>query len=124
MRQTQLVPNSTYFFSNLLGVDGVQEFKINTLVSPAEFGRSTGGVISAVTRSGTNDFHGAAFEFLRNNAMDSLGYFDQVSHGGTGSVAPYRRNQFGGALGGPIKKDKTFFFGTYETLRQNNGINL
>src|SRR6266705_421870 len=107
-----------------LGVDGVQEFKINTLVSPAEFGRSTGGVISAVTRSGTNDFHGAAFEFLRNNAMDSLGYFDQVNHGGTGSVAPYRRNQFGGALGGPIKKDKTFFFGTYETLRQNNGINL
>src|SRR5438270_4449988 len=107
-----------------LGVDGVQEFKINTLVSPAEFGRSTGGVVSAVTRSGTNNFHGAAFEFLRNNAMDSLGYFDQVSHGGTGSVAPYRRNQFGGALVGPIKKDRTFFFGTYEQLRQSNGINL
>src|SRR5207237_2481151 len=61
-----------------LGVDGVQEFKINTLVSPAEFGRSTGGVISAVTRSGTNDFHGAAFEFFRTNGMDSLGYFDHV----------------------------------------------
>jgi len=105
-------------------VDGVQEFKINTSVSPAEFGRSTGGVISAVTRSGTNDLHGAAFEFLRNNALDSLGYFDQVSHGGTGSVAPYRRNQFGGALGGPIQKDKTFFFGTYEGLRQGNGTNI
>src|SRR6266571_4847609 len=107
-----------------LGVDGVQEFKINTLVSPAEFGRSSGGVVSAVTRSGTNDFHGAGFEFLRNNAMDSLGYFDDVNHGGTGTIAPYRRNQFGGALGGPIKKDKTFFFGTYEGLRLGNGTNI
>jgi hypothetical protein len=106
-----------------LGVDGVQEFKINTLVSPAEFGRSSGGVVSAVTRSGTNDIHGAGFEFLRNNAMDSLGYFDYPSRGGSGSVAPYRRNQFGGALGGPIKKDRTFFFGTYEGLRQGNGTN-
>src|SRR5215470_16648230 len=107
-----------------LGVDGVQEFKINTLVSPAEFGRSSGGVVSAVTRTGTNDLHGAAFEFLRNNAMDSLGYFDEVNHGGPGSVAPYRRNQFGAALGGPIKKDKTFFFGTYEGLRQGNGTTI
>src|SRR5262249_23557368 len=104
-----------------LGVDGVQEFKINTSVSPAEFGRSTGGTISAVTRSGTNDLHGAAFEILRNNALDSPGYFDEVSHGGTGSVAPYRRNQYGGALGGPIKKDKTFFFGTYEGMRLGQG---
>src|SRR5262249_58225159 len=60
------------------GVDGVQEFKINTNVSPAEFGRSSGGTVSAVTRSGTNDLHGAGFEFLRNNALDSPGYFDQV----------------------------------------------
>src|SRR6267378_8657924 len=107
-----------------LGVDGIQEFKINTAVSSAEYGRSSGGVISAVTKSGTNGLHGTLFQFLRNNALDSLGYFDQVSHGGTGSIAPYRRNQFGGALGGPIKKDRTFFFGTYETLRQSNGINL
>src|SRR3989449_1592622 len=107
-----------------LGVDGIQEFKINTSVSPAEFGRSSGGVISAVTRSGTNEFHGAAFEFLRNNAMDSLGYFDQANHGGSGSVAPYRRNQFGGNLGGPIKKDKTFFFGTYEGLRRGSGTTI
>src|SRR5499427_6251849 len=107
-----------------LGVDGVQEFKINTLVSPAEFGRSSGGVVSAVTRSGTNDLHGAAFEFLRNNALDSPGYFDEVSHGGNGSVAPYRRNQFGGALGGPIVKDKTFFFGTYEGMRLGSGTNI
>jgi Carboxypeptidase regulatory-like domain/TonB dependent receptor len=107
-----------------LGVDGVQEFKINTSVSPAEYGRSSGGVISAVTRSGTNSFHGSAFEFIRNNAFDSLGYFDETRHGGSGTIAPYRRNQFGGSLGGPIKKDKTFFFGTYEGLRQGNGTNI
>jgi len=107
-----------------LGVDGIQEFKINTSVSPAEYGRSSGGTISAVTRSGTNGLHGSAFEFLRNNALDSLGYFDETSHGGTGSIAPFRRNQFGGALGGAIKKDKTFFFGTYEGLRQGNGTNI
>ena len=106
---------------NNLGVDGVQEFKINTLVAPAEYGRSSGGVVSAVTRSGTNSFHGSAFEFIRNNAFDSMGYFDQTSHGGSGTIAPYRRNQFGGSLGGPIKKDKTFFFGTYEGLRQGVG---
>jgi Carboxypeptidase regulatory-like domain/TonB dependent receptor len=107
-----------------LGVDGIQEFKINTAVSPAEYGRSSGGTISAVTRSGTNGLHGSAFEFIRNNDLDSNGYFDDVSHGGTGSIAPFRRNQFGGALGGPIKKDKTFFFGTYEGLRQGNGTNI
>src|SRR6266852_6125695 len=100
-----------------LGVDGILEFKINTSMSPAEYGRSSGGVISAVTRSGTNSLHGSAFEFLRNNALDSPAYFDEVSHGGTGSAAAYRKNQFGGSLGGPIKKDKTFFFGTYEGLR-------
>jgi len=107
-----------------LGVDGIQEFKINTAISPAEYGRSSGGVISAVTRSGTNGLHGSAFEFIRNNDLDSLGYFDQTNHGGTGSIAPFRRNQFGGALGGPIKKDRTFFFGTYEGLRQGNGTNI
>jgi Carboxypeptidase regulatory-like domain/TonB dependent receptor len=107
-----------------LGVDGVQEFKINTSVSPAEYGRSSGGVVSAITRSGTNGVHGSAFEFIRNNDLDGLGYFDEKSHGGTGSIAPFRRNQFGGAIGGPIKKDRTFFFGTYEGLRQGNGTNI
>src|ERR1700680_4724433 len=106
-----------------LGVDGILEFKINTSVSPAEYGRSSGGTISAVTRAGTNGLHGSAFEFLRNNVLDSNGYFDEKSHGGTGSIAPFRRNQFGGAIGGPIKKDKTFFFGNYEGLRQGNGRN-
>src|ERR1700694_5728858 len=107
-----------------LGVDGILEFKINTSVSPAEYGRSSGGVVSAVTRSGTNSIHGSAFEFLRNNALDSLGFFDEPAHGGTGTIAPYRRNQYGGSLGGPIKKDKTFFFGTYERLKLAQGTNI
>src|SRR5579864_180004 len=106
-----------------LGVDGILEFKINTLVSPAEYGRSSGGVIAAVTRSGTNSLHGSVFGFLRNSALDSLGYFDESNHGGQDKVAPYRRGQFGGSLGGPIKKDKTFFFGTYEGLRLGSGTN-
>src|SRR5207302_11326178 len=72
-------------------------------------------------RSGTNSLHGSVFEFDRNNAFDSLGYFGEVGHGGTGSTAPYRRNQFGRSLGGPIKKDISFFFGTYEGLRQGVG---
>src|SRR5437016_307978 len=109
---------------NNLGVDGVQEFKINTLVAPAEYGRSSGGVVSAVTKSGTNSFHGSAFEFIRNDAFDSIGYFNQASHGGNDTKAPLKRNQFGGSLGGPIKKDKTFFFGTYEGLRQSVGRTL
>jgi carboxypeptidase family protein/TonB-dependent receptor-like protein len=107
-----------------LGVDGILEFKINTSVSPAEYGRSSGGVVSAVTRSGSNSIHGTAFEFLRNNAVDSPGYFDETAHGGNGTIAPYRQNQFGGSIGGPIKKDKTFYFGTYEGLRRGQGGNI
>ena len=110
-----------------LGVDGVLEFKINTSVSPAEYGRSSGGVVSAVTRSGTDSLHGSAFEFLRNNDLDSPAYFDYKPGSNvpySGSPAPFRRNQFGGSLGGPIQKDKTFFFGTYEGLRLGNGLNI
>src|SRR5215472_16275771 len=107
-----------------LGVDGVLEFKINTSVSPAEYGRSSGGVISAVTRSGTNSVHGSAFLFKRNNNLDSPGYFDEVAHGGPGYTAPYRQSQYGGSLGGPIKKDKTFYFGTYEGIRRGVGGNI
>src|SRR5258708_18437580 len=85
-----------------LGVDGILEFKINTSVSPAEYGRSSGGVGSAVTPSGTNSLHGSAFEFLRNNALDSPGYFDEVGNGGTGSTGPPRQRPHRGALCGPL----------------------
>jgi outer membrane receptor protein involved in Fe transport len=95
-----------------LGVDAIQEFSVLTTNYSAEYGRTSGGVISAITRSGTNAFHGNAYEFLRNSSLDARNFFDGAS------VPPFRRNQFGGSEGGPVQKDKTFFFGDYEGLRQ------
>src|SRR3989337_2057824 len=74
-----------------------------------------GAIVNIATRSGTNQFHGSAFEFLRNSALDARNFFDR-------EIPPFRRNQFGGALGGPLRKDQTFFFGTYEGLRQSLGL--
>lgn len=96
----------------VLGVETIREFSVVTSNATAEFGGFAGGVINAVTRSGTNQFHGSVFEFLRNSALDARNFFD------TPDIKPFRRNQFGFALGGPIKRDKTFFFGSYEGLRQ------
>src|SRR3989454_10503411 len=102
----------------LLGVDAVLEFQVLTNAYSAEFGRSAGGVINAVTRSGTNAFHGSMFEFHRNSALDAKNFFDRASD----PIPPFRRNQFGGVIGGPIRKDKTFFFAAYEGLREHLGI--
>jgi len=95
--------------------DAVQEFAVQTSVPTAEFGRGTGGQVSIVTKSGTNEFHGSAFEFLRNDAFDSADFFTNKL-GGKKNIL--RRNQYGATLGGPIKKDKTFFFGSWEGFRQ------
>jgi hypothetical protein len=102
-----------------LGIDTILEFKIFTNSYKAEYGHSMGSVTTAVTRSGTNTFHGTAFEYIRNHVLDAKNYFDVGS-----SPPPFIRNQFGGVLGGPIKKDKTFFFGGYEGLRQGLGTTL
>ncbi len=96
-----------------LGVEGIREFVILTHNYSAEFGHSAGGVVNAVTRSGTNQFHGSLYEFLRNSAVDARDFFQ------VGAIAPFRRNQFGGAIGGPVKKDKMFFFSNYEGFRQS-----
>ncbi len=103
-----------------LGVDAIKEFKIVAATFSAEYGRASGAVVSAVTRSGTNELHGTLFEFLRNSAFDARTIFDLEDRDGDGKadLPPFRRNQFGGVLGGPIKKDKTFFFGGYEGFRQ------
>ena len=98
-----------------LGVDAIREFKILTNAYSAEYGRASGAVINSVTKAGTNQLHGTAFEFLRNSALDARNFFDRQE------VPPFKRNQFGGVLGGPIKKDQTFFFGAYEGLRQRLG---
>jgi TonB-dependent Receptor Plug Domain. len=96
----------------LLGIDAVREFNVLTDTYSAEYGKRSGGQVSVVTQSGTNELHGSVFEFLRNSAVDARNYFDQ------GPVPPLRRNQFGGALGGPLKKDHLFLFGNYEGFRQ------
>jgi hypothetical protein len=95
-----------------LGVDAIQEFTVVTSNATSDYGRTSGGVVSAVTREGTNKFHGSAYEFIRNSALDAKNYFS------TGP-APFKRNQFGGTIGGPIRKDKAFFFFNYEGLRQS-----
>jgi hypothetical protein len=99
-----------------LGVDAIQEFSVLTTNYSAEYGRTAGGVVNAVTRTGTNEFHGSIYEFLRNSALDARNFFD----GST--IPPFRRNQFGAAVGGPIRKDKLFIFGDYEGIRQSKGI--
>lgn len=101
-----------------LGADAVAEFSVLTSNYSAEYGRTSGGVISAITRTGTNSFHGSAYEFLRNSALDARNFFD------TTAIPPFRRNQFGASLGGPIQKDKTFFFADYEGLRQTLGLSM
>jgi outer membrane receptor protein involved in Fe transport len=95
-------------------IDAIAEFKILSHNANAEFGRNTGSTTNIVTRSGSNSFHGAAWEFLRNDAMDSSDYF-------THSVQPLKQNQFGATFGGPIVKNKTFFFGYYEGFRNRQG---
>jgi hypothetical protein len=97
----------------LLGVEAIQEFSVVTNSAPASYGRTSGGVINSITRSGTNELHGSAYEFLRNSALDARNFFDTTS-----SPPPFRRNQFGADAGGPIIKSKLFVFGDYEGIRQ------
>jgi len=99
-----------------LGVDAIQEFSVLTSNYSAEYGKTSGGVVNAITRSGTNQIHGSAYEFLRNSRLDARNYFD------VGNIPPFKRNQFGGAIGGPILRDRTFFFADYEGIRQSKGI--
>jgi len=97
----------------LLGIDGIREFNVLTDTYGAEYGKRAGAQVGIVTQSGTNVLHGTLFEFVRNSALDARNFFDQ------GYVPPFRRNQFGGALGGPIRKNKLFLFGNYEGFRQS-----
>jgi hypothetical protein len=109
--------------ASLLPIDAIQEFNLQSQF-PAEYGRNSGSVVNIITKSGTNRLHGSAFEFLRNDAMDARNYFNRVIDPNTGlpvRKTAFRNNQFGGSLGGPIVKDKTFFFGAYEGQRERVG---
>ena len=99
----------------LLGVDAVQEFQVVSANFSAEFGGNSGGIINMVTKSGTNAFHGTAYEFHRNDAMDTRNFFDRTK-------PDLKRNQFGFSIGGPIHRNRTFFFGNYEVFREQLGL--
>ncbi|MBO0862866.1 MAG: TonB-dependent receptor, partial [Chloracidobacterium sp.] len=107
-------------------INTVQEFKVDNSTYSAEYGRNSGAIVNIATRSGGNQFHGEAFEFLRNDNFDARNFFDLRDNNKDGNLdkPPFKRNQFGAALGGPIIKDKTFFFFSYEGLRQRQGITL
>jgi hypothetical protein len=101
-----------------LGVEGIREFRVLTDDYTAQYGRTSGGVVDAVYKSGTNQFHGGVFEFLRNSALDARNFFDYPT------IPPLRRNQFGASAGGPIKKDKTFIFGNFESFREVKSLSI
>jgi carboxypeptidase family protein/TonB-dependent receptor-like protein len=100
----------------LLGVDTVQEFSVQTHGYSAEFGRAAGGVMSTVTKSGTNSVHGSGFEFHRDDSLNTRNFF------ATGDLPPFQRDQFGGTVGGPLVVNHLFYFGSYERLRERNAV--
>jgi hypothetical protein len=106
-------------------IDSIQEFKVLTYNYSAEYGTHAGPTVLVTTKSGTNAFHGALYEYFRNTDLDARSYFAQTVNA-SGALVPFREqfnlNQFGGSLGGPIQKDKTFFFANYEAKRQRHGI--
>jgi hypothetical protein len=110
--------NSSVLFQP--SISTIQEFKIDNSTFSAEYGQSSGTVVNVATRSGASAFHGEIFEFLRNDALDARNYFNFTSS----EPPPFKRNQFGGDLGGPIVRGKTFFFFAYESLRQAQEVNL
>jgi len=122
-----------FAFNITPSIDAIQEFKVQTGLFSAEFGRSAGAVVNLVTRSGTNEFHGSLFEFLRNDVFDALNFFDIPRETrrarGEKETTPYRQNQFGGSLGGPLSvprlysgKNKTFFFINYDGTRIRQAV--
>jgi len=104
----------------LTGVETVREFQILTSAYSAEYGRTSGAVVSAVTRSGTNALHGSVFEFFRDGAMDAKNFFDPAGV----AKPPFQRNQLGFSVGGPVFKDRMFYFGSYEGLLQDKSLSL
>src|SRR5579863_2566633 len=109
-------------FNTQVALDDVQEFRVLTNNYSAEFGRNTGFIADAITKSGTNQFHGVGYDFLRNSSLDTASFTNNATPGSTKDVL--RRNQFGGDIGGPIKKDKAFFFGSFEAIRVRPGAVL
>src|SRR4029077_3778661 len=96
----------------------IREFQVLTNSFSAQYGRAMGGVFNAVSKSGTNEWHGSIYEYLRNSALDARDFFDRKQLADDPRLPPFRRNQFGGTAGGPIKRDRTFFFAAFEGMRE------
>lgn len=107
-----------------LPLEAIQEFNISTQRFSAANGRSEGAAVNVLTKSGTNNFHGAIYFFDREQAFNALNYFEKTQNGGSGQKADFSRQQFGGSIGGPVKKDKTFLFFTLERARENTSLNV
>jgi hypothetical protein len=127
--QNVLGYNGASAVGTTLGLDGIREYKVITNAFGAEYGMNMGSQMTIVSKGGTNQFHGDVFEYMRNRVLDARNFFDtsygQCLASGAGNCKrnpPYQRNNFGGAFGGPIRKDKTFFWGVYEGLRQVKGF--
>ena len=116
---SDLSGNSQSASGQMAGAETIKEFQIITNNYSAEYRSQAGAIVSAVTKSGTNTLHGSLYEFLRNDALDAAKWEENKG----GGKAAFKRNQFGGSIGGPIFKDKTFFFASYEGLRQTQGVN-
>ena len=116
--------NSASVSNNTLGIDGIREWRVVTNSISAEYGTRMGAQVVMVSKGGTNHFHGTLFEYLRNSALDARNFFDYPSPATKPDfrLPPFRRNQYGGSFGGPIKKDKAFFFATYEGLKERTGL--
>lgn len=107
-------------------INTVDEFKVDNSTYSADYGRNSGAIVNIATRSGTNKWHGEGFDFLRNNVFDARNFFNKqfTTSGQHVAMSPFKRNNFGASLGGPIWKDKTFFFFSYEGLRQRQGLTI
>src|SRR5262245_49676780 len=116
---SDLSGNAQSASGQLAGAETIKEFQIITNNYSAEYRSQAGAIVSAVTKSGTNSFHGSLYEFLRNDKLDAAKWEENKG----GGKSAFRRNQFGGSIGGPVIKDKTFFFASYEGLRQSQGVN-
>jgi hypothetical protein len=120
--------NPSSITNNTLGVEGIREYRVVTSFFPAEYGTTMGSQTVIVTKSGTNDFHGSLFEYLRNSALDARNFFDTAASSGTHAdgtprrLPQFQKNNFGGSAGLPIVRGKTFIFGAYEGIRQRLGI--
>src|SRR5262245_38673963 len=110
-------------------LENVQEFRVESSSYPAEFGTGTGGQVNVITKSGSNNFHGSVFEYARRDRWDAKNYFDDLRNNdgsiqSEGPKSPLKLNQFGGSFGGPIAKNRAFFFGSYEGYRLDAGLNF